>query len=60
MVDTINGQPIYGHRGFWGTAAWYSPTHRTVAAGVTLNKDCFAELLPIIQGAAAEAGRKAS
>lgn len=59
MVDTINGQPIYGHRGFWGTAAWYSPAHRTVAAGVTLNKDCFADLLPIIQHAAAEAEPKA-
>jgi D-alanyl-D-alanine carboxypeptidase len=52
MVHRIEGKPIYGHNGFWGTAAWYSPETATVASGATLNRDCNAELLPIVQTAA--------
>lgn len=51
MVQMVGGRPIYGHNGFWGTAAWYSEETRTAAVGVTLNKDCFAELLHLVQTA---------
>jgi D-alanyl-D-alanine carboxypeptidase len=56
MVHRIDGKPVYGHNGFWGTAAWYSPETGTVAAGATLHRDCYAELVPIVQKATTETG----